>query len=48
MCQQINQINGDVGWHTLGSDDWMYYPQQTGKKKSYGWYLLVSINVNLF
>ncbi|KAI7889903.1 uncharacterized protein EV154DRAFT_538691 [Mucor mucedo] len=29
ICQQINEVNGDVGWHTMESDDWMYYPQQT-------------------
>lgn len=30
LCQQINKINGSVGWHTLNPEDWMHYPQQTG------------------
>lgn len=31
-CLHINQLmNGSEGWHTNGNDDWIYYPQQTGK-----------------
>lgn len=31
-CLHINQLmNGSEGWHTNGVDDWIYYPQQTGK-----------------
>lgn len=31
ICQQINKINDNIGWHTLDADDWIYYPQQTGR-----------------
>ncbi|RCH85469.1 hypothetical protein CU097_004546 [Rhizopus azygosporus] len=27
LCKEINQL-GNQGWHTLESDDWVYYPQQ--------------------
>lgn len=30
LCKEINQL-GNQGWHTLESDDWVYYPQQYGK-----------------
>ncbi|KAG2230095.1 hypothetical protein INT48_004357 [Thamnidium elegans] len=29
VCQQINQVNSSVGWRTLNTGDWIYYPQQT-------------------
>ncbi|GAA5806244.1 hypothetical protein HPULCUR_011775 [Helicostylum pulchrum] len=29
VCQQINQMNSSVGWRTLNTGDWTYYPQQT-------------------
>lgn len=42
-CLQINKLmNGTEGWHTNGGDDWIYYPQQTGKTI----YMTVTIRSN--
>ena len=30
-CLQINKLPNGTGWRTNNNDDWVYYPQQTGK-----------------